>query len=144
MVVALWSAVAIAQDGGVSARQPQLRSPETLSKLARQTLRKRMIRHGDDMTRLVMAVTLLERERVKVLATSIATEPRLTRPIAGGEDDLNAGLPEKLFVLQDELRARTKALAESAAKDSDPALAAALGRVTETCVACHSAFREPL
>jgi cytochrome c556 len=122
---------------------PRLKEPSYLPPLARQLLKKRMARHGDEMMRLVMAVTLLERERVKALADDIAKEPRLVRPLPGGENDLNASLPEKLFVLQDQLRDRATALTEAASQPNDAALATALGKVTETCVACHSAYLNP-
>jgi len=125
---------------GSDAPPRQLPEPDYLSPLARQVLRTKMRRHGDDMLKLVMAVTLLQHERARLFATEIAAEPRLTRPIAGGEDDLNAALPLQLFTLQDQLRLEAKAVAEAAAKADDRALAKALGRVTETCVACHSAF----
>jgi hypothetical protein len=121
----------------------RLPEPDYLPPLARQLLRSRMQRHGDDMMHLVMAVTLLQRERAKALANDIANEPRLTRPIAGGDADLNATLPNQLFVLQDELRVRAKALADAASKPSDAELARSLGRMTETCVACHSTFLHP-
>jgi hypothetical protein len=135
-LVLVVSTLALAGD----ASREVLPEPDYLSPLARQVLRKRMHRHGEDMMHLLMAVTLLQRERARGLATDIANEPRLTRPIAGGEDDVNAALPEQLFVLQDELRMRAKQVAEAAGKTSDTELARALGRVTETCVACHSAF----
>jgi hypothetical protein len=121
----------------------RLKEPDYLSPLARQVLRTKMQRHGDDMLQLVMAVTLLQKERARTIATDIAAEPRLVKPIAGGEDDLNAALPLQLFTLQDELRLRAKAVAAAAEKGSDKELAKALGRVTETCVACHSAFLNP-
>ncbi len=121
----------------------RLKEPDYLSPLARQVLRTKMQRHGDDMLQLVMAVTLLQKERARTIATEIATEPRLVKPIAGGEDDLNAALPLQLFTLQDELRLKAKAVAASAEKGSDKELAKSLGRLTETCVACHSAFLNP-
>ena len=102
-----------------------------------------MQRHGDDMLQLVMAVTLLQHERARRIATEISTEPRLVKPIAGGEDDVNAGLPLQLFTLQDELRLKAKSVAAAAEKADDKELAKSLGRLTETCVACHSAFLNP-
>lgn len=139
MVVMLLSTLALAGD----VPRQHLKEPDYLPKLARQLLRERMERHSDEMVQLVMAVTLLQRERVIVLANDIAAEPRLTRPIAGGDNDLNMALPNQLFVLQDELRSRAKTLADAAKKPSDAALATALGKVTETCVACHSAYLHP-
>ena len=89
---------------------------------------------------LMMAVTLLQYDVAKDAATRIEQEPRLTRPVAGGEGDVNAALPERFFVLQDELRTRTKQLREAATRRDDQALATAYGRLTATCVECHSAY----
>lgn len=121
----------------------KLPAPDYLNELARQLLRKRMARHGHDMTLLVQGVILLQRDVVTELAGSIASEPRITRPIAGGADDLNAALPERFFVLQDQLRERARALSEVAKQKDDAALAARLGELTQTCVGCHSAYLEP-
>jgi hypothetical protein len=118
----------------------RLGEPEYLSPLARQILKNRMKRHGSDLTQLSLTVTLLHHERSKLLATDIANEPRISRPIAGGEDDLNTALPERFFVLQDELRARAKAVAENAGKKDNKALGEEFGRMMQVCVDCHSAF----
>ena len=88
-----------------------LATPDYLPKIARELLRKRMERHGRDQSRLVLAVTLLQRDVVKSIAGDIAAEPRIVRPISEGRDDLNAALPERFFVLQDALRLRAKDLA---------------------------------
>ncbi|MEW5740328.1 MAG: cytochrome c [Myxococcota bacterium] len=121
-----------------------LRQPEYLNELARQLLRQRMTRHGKDMTRLVQAVLLLEKDVAKDLAQAIASEPRITRPSPGASDELNSALPEQFFVRQDELRERAKALAQAAAQGgSDDALAVRLGELTRTCVGCHSAYLQP-
>lgn len=139
-VAVVCASVAFASD----APRPHLKTPDYLPPLARRLLRTRMARHGDDMVRLMLAVTLLQRDQVRSLATDIANEPRLTRPIAGGADDLNAALPMQLFNLQDELRQRAKDLAAAAgSRASDQALAASFGKMTETCVACHSAYLNP-
>lgn len=139
MAAALVSGLALAGD----VPRQRLKEPDYLPPLARQMLRTKMARHGDDMLQLVTAVTLLQRDRAKALANDIANEPRLVKPIAGGENDLNAALPLQLFTLQDELRMRAKAVADAANKPDDVALAKALGKVMETCVACHSAFLNP-
>ena len=141
--LALIMLLAAAVTLGADTPKGHLAEPDYLPKLARKLLRERMMRHGDQMTQLVIAVTLLQRDRVKAIATDIANEPRLVRPMPGEEDALNAALPNQLFVYQDELRLRTKALAAAADKPNDPALASAFGKVTETCVACHSAFLYP-
>lgn len=122
---------------------PGLKAPDYLNELARQLLKERMTRHGRDMSRLVQAVVLLERDVAKDLAQSIANEPRITRPMPGATDELNAALPEQFFVRQDELRERAKALAAAAKSGKDDELAARLGELMRTCVGCHSAYLEP-
>lgn len=122
---------------------PALKAPDYLSELARQLLKERMTRHGRDMSRLVQAVVLLERDVAKELAQSIANEPRITRPMPGATDELNTALPEQFFVRQDELRERAKALAAAAKAGKDDELAARLGELMHTCVGCHSAYLEP-
>ncbi len=134
---------------GASAPKPPepekvgLPTPDYLPPLARKLLRKRMERHGRDQYRLVLAVTLLQRDVVKRIATDIAEEPRIVRPIAEGQDDLNAALPERFFVLQDALRLRAKELAAAAARKDDAALATSFGQLVEVCVSCHSAYLNP-
>lgn len=117
-----------------------LATPDYLSALARQLLKKRMERHGRDLSRLVVGVTLLQREVVKELAGDIASEPRIVRPLAEGRDELNSALPERFFVLQDGLRMRAKELADAALKKDDVALAQSFGKLVEICVGCHSAY----
>ena len=123
--------------------EPVLGEPDYLPAIARQLLHKRMQRHGRDQTRLVLAVTLLQRDVVKSIAGDIASEPRIVRPIAEGKDDLNAALPERFFVLQDALRLRAKDLAAAATTKDDVGLAKAFGGMVEICVTCHSAYLNP-
>jgi hypothetical protein len=136
LIAALVAPLVLASD----VKQGRLAEPDYLSPLARQILKSKMRRHGSDMTQLLMGVTLLQRDKAKILATDIGNEPRLARPIAGGEDDLNTALPERFFVLQDESRSRAKQVAEAAGKGDDRALAESFGRLMQTCVECHSAF----
>lgn len=155
--LALIAVMSTATLGGEPAKQPTppvkaqkpptvkkgLVAPSYLSPIARQLLKRRMARHGHDMLTLVQSVLLLDHATTQRLASEFAAEPRLTRPIAGGEDDLNAALPERFFVLQDELRSRALSLAEAAKKTDDAALASRLGELTQTCVSCHSTYLEP-
>lgn len=120
-----------------------LEAPTYLNPLARQLLKTRMQRHGADTLALLQSVLLLDHPTTQRLATELAAEPRLTRPIAGGEDDLNAALPERFFVLQDELRARALELAEAARQPDNTRLSAQLGELTKTCVSCHATYLEP-
>ncbi len=118
----------------------QLGHPDYLSDLARQILRRRMERHGKDMTHMMSAVVLLKRDVVETLAQALAGEPRITRPLPDSRDDLNAALPERFFVLQDELRDRARTLADAARSKDDKQLGEAFSRLTQTCIACHSTF----
>ncbi len=120
-----------------------LEAPAYLSPLARQLLKTRMQRHGADTLALLQAVLLLDHPTTQRLATELAAEPRLTRPIAGGEDDLNAALPERFFVLQDELRSRALDLAEASKQPDNTKLSERLGELTRTCVSCHATYLEP-
>jgi hypothetical protein len=117
-----------------------LPTPDYLPETARALLRKKMERHGQDARDLMFGVTLLQYDMARTAAQRISAEPRLVRPIAGGEDDLNALLPERFFVLQDEARLRAQAVATAAEKRDDKALGESYGRLMETCVACHSAY----
>ncbi|MBX7097513.1 MAG: cytochrome c [Myxococcaceae bacterium] len=133
-------------DGGTPDSPRPKKEPGTLSarasfpKMARDLLRRRMHHHAEDLPDLLLSVTLLQRDDARFIAAKLAAEPRLTRPLPGDEDTLNRLLPEKFFVLQDELRSRAQAVSQAAAKGDDQALAQSFGRLTETCVACHSAF----
>lgn len=112
----------------------------SLSPLARAVLKRRMERHGKDLTLLVQSVVLLRRSVVAELATAIANEPRLVKPGPDAIDELNSQLPAKFFTLQDQLRARAKDLANAARGGDDDALGASFAATTQTCLACHSAF----
>lgn len=122
-----------------------LPEPDYLPQLAREYLRRRMDRHARDMQTLISAVVLLDKRLARELATAIATEPRLARPTAAGDEDdtLNKALPLRFFTLQDELRLRAQQVADAAKSDDDQALATAFGRLAETCVSCHSAYLKP-
>lgn len=120
-----------------------LEAPSYLSPVARQFLKQRMKRHGVDMLAMLKSVLFLDHETTQRIAAELAAEPRLTRPIAGGSDDLNTALPERFFVLQDELRSRALDLAAAAKAPDDVQLATRLGEVTATCVSCHSVYLEP-
>jgi hypothetical protein len=125
------------------AARKALEAPAYLSPLARQLLKQRMRRHGGEMLALVQSVLFLDHETTQRLAAELAAEPRLTRPIAGGADDVNAALPERFFVLQDELRSRALELMAATQQPGTPDLARRLGEVTQTCVACHTTYLEP-
>ncbi len=117
-----------------------LAEPQYLPEAARALLHTRMQHHGATMTELLARVVLLDFEGTQRAAREIAQEPRLARPTSMDATQLNARLPERFFVLQDQLRERAAKL-DSAAAAHDPArLASAYGQLTETCVACHSVY----
>jgi len=121
----------------------KLEKTPVLSELARQLLRRRMERHGRDLNQLATGVVMLRREVVLAIAQTISSEPRITRPLPDTRDELNSALPERFFVLQDEVRERAKALAEAAKNRDDAAVAEAYGRTIQTCVTCHVSFLTP-
>ncbi len=111
-----------------------------LSELARRLLRRRMERHGRDLSTLGQAVVLLQLEVAQELAQGVAKEPRIVRPTPDSTDELNTQLPERFFLLQDELRDRARTLAQAAGSKDPQATAAAYGTLLQTCVSCHRAF----
>jgi hypothetical protein len=125
---------------GEAQGHPGLPAPDYLPESARTLLRKKMARHGQDARDLMFGVTLLRYDLARATAERIAAEPRLERPQAGAEDEPAAFLPERFFVLQDELRRRAQAVATAAGKKDDPALAESYGLLMQTCVSCHSAY----
>jgi len=130
---------ALSQDGS-----RLLDEPDYLPEVARMFLHEKMQRHGKEMERLIRAVILLRYPLVEGDATAIASEPILARPIPGEEDDLNAALPERFYVLQGELRSRARALANAARARNDRQLGQVFGQMTESCVECHSVYtRQP-
>lgn len=115
--------------------------PEKLSPQARAILKERMASHSEDMSDLVSGIMLLEYSRIITRADKIASDVNLSRPIPHDATELNASLPEKFFVRQDDSKAAARAL-EAAARGGDPyQVAQAYGRVSETCVRCHADFR---
>lgn len=118
----------------------KLRAPDGLSVQARALLKQKMESHGLGMMRLVADVVLLSYRDVEVAANEIAEQPGLARPREDAPNTLNDQLPTMFFDLQDQLRARAKSLADAAKRENDAEMSAAFTRVTETCVACHSAY----
>jgi hypothetical protein len=105
---------------------------------ARAVLTHRMQRHGDEMRDLVTKVILLDDDAAARIGGEIYDEPTLARPLGG--DELNGLLPERFFVLQDELRGQARRLVEAVARRDRAAVGDELGRLTRTCVACHEVY----
>ncbi len=127
---------------GADAGAPQLQEeppPPALDAVVRGLLKKRMQGHGRDQTRLVTAVTLLERDLVNP-SPRRAAEPRFGAAEGWRSGRANSALPERFFVLQEALQLRARALAEAADKKDDVGVAKSFGQLVETCVTRHSAF----
>jgi cytochrome c556 len=115
--------------------------PEPLSNAARAILRERMSSHAEDMSDLVSAIMLLEYSRIIGRADKIAEDVNLSRPTSQDATELNASIPEKFFVRQDELKAAARELGDAGRSANPYRVAAAYGHVSETCVRCHADFR---
>jgi cytochrome c556 len=115
--------------------------PEPLSPTARAILKERMASHAEDMSDLVSGIMLLEYSRIITRADKITSDVNLSRPTTQDATELNASIPEKFFVRQDELKAAARALSEAARSGNPYRVADAYGHVAETCVRCHADFR---
>lgn len=121
-----------------------LPAPGYLPVVARELLKKRMARHGDDLARLATQVALMDSDGTRALAEKIAAEPGFARPLTQDATELNAALPPAFFAAQDELRQRATALAQVAqqpdAEARPAAMTAALGALLQTCQRCHGVY----
>jgi cytochrome c556 len=115
--------------------------PAYLPASARDLLRQRMTSHARDMGELVSAIMVLRYEQIHEQAEALANDVSLARPLTGDATELNSALPEAFFQRQDELKVRARGLAQAATAMDAFAVAAAYGRVSETCVRCHATFR---
>jgi cytochrome c556 len=115
--------------------------PEPLSPQTRAILRDRMAAHARDMGDLVAAIMVLDYPRISERANSIASNVNLARPISNDATELNASIPEKFFVRQDQLRAAARVLGSAATAASPDQVADAYGKMSETCVRCHAEYR---
>jgi Cytochrome C' len=102
-----------------------------------------MQRHGEEMMLLLVSVMTLSHQDTQHLAEEVAAEPRLGRPSPGEKDTINARLPPRFFVLQDQLRERANAVAAAAAANDDARIVRAYGQLAETCVSCHTVYLDP-
>ena len=118
--------------------QDQLPPSTTISPAARQVVRNKMARHEAQMKALVSRVVLLDDDGVARVAGEIFDEPALARPIAG--DELNGLIPERFYVLQDELRARARKLVIASGRHDRDAIAEEFAGVARSCVGCHQTF----
>lgn len=119
---------------------PALPVREDLPAEVQEVLEARMIRHGEQMSAMMLAVVLLDYEVVRLLAARMIREPVLGRPSKSDTSSLNAMLPLSFFVHQDALVASTRGLAAAAELKDDQNLVTAFNEVSRTCVGCHSAY----
>jgi Cytochrome C' len=132
--------IAICMLLGALSNTKKLKKPDYIPSSARAILDERMERHAEAAMRLSMSVVLLEYGDTWEVAQSIVDEPGIARPRTGDIDTINALLPPRFFEFQDQLKARAKELAEAAMQRNDTKLGAAYGKLTATCVACHSVY----
>lgn len=102
-----------------------------------------MSAHAEDMSDLVTAIVLLEYQTVAERADKIANDVTLSRPLANDATELNALMPERFFVRQDDLKTAARALAQSARTVNPFRVADAYGKLAETCVRSHADYRPP-
>lgn len=121
-----------------TAHHDSLPEPASLPPAARQVIKSKMGRHDTQMRRLISAVIVLDDDDVARVAGEIFDEPALARPVAG--DELNGMLPERFFVLQDDLRSRARALVIATQQRNRAALADEFAALTKSCVTCHDAY----
>lgn len=116
----------------------ELPAPAGIPEAARQALRLKMARHDLQMQALLSRVVLLDAEGVARAAGEIFDEPALARPLTG--EELNGLLPERFFVLQDELRARARRLVTATLNKDRATLAEDFAELAKTCIACHQLY----
>jgi hypothetical protein len=104
----------------------------------RPIVKSKMGRHQQQMQALLSRVVLLDDDGIARAAGEIFDEPALARPVAG--DELNGLLPERFFVLQDELRAQARRLVIASSKHDRDGVANEFGALAKTCVSCHQVF----
>jgi cytochrome c553 len=114
--------------------------PQHLSDTARAALRTQMRTHARGMMELVSTVTVLDYPGTVASVQRVLDEPRVARPVTRDASELNSALPERFFVLQDDLRRQLLELSAAAAARQAEPTARALGNTIQTCVRCHDAY----
>jgi hypothetical protein len=119
------------------APEPHLAVAERLPDAARAALATEMRAHATAAQHLVANVTMLDWVETAAAAESLLTAPQV-RPSAGG--GAAAKLPERFFVLQDELRRHVETVAQAAKAHDAEQLADSFAAAAKTCVRCHDAY----
>lgn len=114
---------------------------EPLPEAARAVLKSRMVDHARDMRALMSAIMVLDYPTIHGEAMAIADNANLSRPLSADATELNSLLPETFFVYQDQLRRDARTLAAAADQLNPFDTAASYGRLSESCVRCHAAYR---
>jgi len=115
--------------------------PEPLSPIARALLKERMAAHAQGMSELVSAILLPEYPQIAERSDRLAADVSLSRPLSNDATELNAAIPERFFVRQDDMRDAARVLAAAARSANPSKVANAYGRLAETCVRCHADYR---
>jgi len=118
--------------------------PEPLSPVVRNLLKERMTTHARDMASLMSAIMTLEYSSITIRANAIAEDANFSRPLTSDASELNAQIPPKFFVRQDDLKEAARRLAGAARSHNPYKVADTYGRLSETCVRCHTDFRPAL
>jgi hypothetical protein len=115
-----------------------LPEPTSIPPIVRQVVKSKMGRHEEQMRTLMSKVVLLDADAIARVAGEIYDEPTLARPVVG--DELNGVLPERFFVLQDELKARAKGLVMATHEKNYAKVAEEFSGLAKSCVACHQVY----
>jgi hypothetical protein len=135
--------LALASCVTTQAPTPPARDLSRLSGTARAVLKKRMARHAFEARDLMLAVVLLEYDDAARLASTIASESGLARPVSNDASELNTQFPEAFFGLQDELKRSCRHVATAAQQQNPDELGRAFADVSQTCVRCHRLYETP-
>jgi hypothetical protein len=116
----------------------ELVKPERIPPSMARVIATKMARHDLQMRTLLSRVVLLDDDGVARAAGEIFDEPTLARPLAN--DELNGLLPERFFVLQEEMRKQTRQLVVASNRHDRAAVANEFAALTRTCIACHDVY----
>jgi hypothetical protein len=104
----------------------------------RDVVRTKMGQHELQMRELMTRVVVMDDDGIARAAGAVFDEPSLARPITG--DELNSVLPERFFVLQDEMRMRARQLVIASGHHDRAAVTDQFAALTRVCLACHDAY----
>lgn len=119
----------------------RLEPRESMPLAARAVLKSRMVDHARDMRELMSAIMILDYPAIHGEALAIADNSNLSRPLTADATELNSQLPETFFLYQDQVRKDARTLAAAADQLNSFDIATSYGRLSESCVRCHAAYR---